>query len=80
MPSTVVATNTGIVFVQIGDPPGNVTTSSQYDEALVPGASAKRSLNDGDSPILVQSAVWFRADNAGQILIVKEIVGTAEGV
>lgn len=74
VPSSIIATNTGLVFVQVGDPPGNATESNQYDEVLNAGASVKRSLRDGDSAYLVQSAVWLRSDTANQIVIIKEVI------
>jgi hypothetical protein len=78
LPSSIIAGNTGNVFLAVNNPPGNSVEGEVYDELLNAGASVTRRLADGDSPELVHAAVWLQSDGTDQIVLVKEIIGTPE--
>lgn len=72
VPSSVIAGNTGLVYLSIGNPPGNVITRTSFDAVMNPGASNQRNTKDGHSKLEVQSAIWIQSDTAGQVVLVRE--------
>lgn len=78
LPSSVVAGNTGLVFLGIGNPPGNSLTRTSYDAVMNAGASNQRNTKDGHSEMEVKNAIWLQADTADQVCLVREDL--SEGV
>lgn len=72
VPSSVIAGNTGLVYMGIGNPPGNVVTRTSYDAVMNPGASNQRNTKEGHSDLEVHSAIWLQSDTAGQVVLVRE--------
>lgn len=72
LPSSIIAGNTGLVFVARGHAPGSVTALNTLDETLNAGASTTENLMDGSSKDRVQEEVWLISDTAGQIVNVSE--------
>lgn len=72
LPSSIVAGNTGLVYMGIGSPPGNALTKISYDAVMNPGASNERNTKDGHSDMEVKNAIWLQADTADQICLVRE--------
>lgn len=72
LPTSVVGGNAGNVFLAFGNPPGNSLTGGAYDAVLIPGASYVRNLADGHSKVEVQGAIWLHAENADQVLLIRE--------
>lgn len=78
LPSSVVAGNTGLVFLGIGNPPGNSLTKTTHDAVMNAGASNEKNTKDGHSNLEVQSAIWLQSDTADQVVMVREDL--SEGV
>jgi len=72
IPSSVIAGNTGLVYMAIGNPPGNALTKNSYDAVMNAGSSNQRNTKDGHSALEVQSAIWLQADTAGQVCLIRE--------
>ena len=72
LPSSVVSGNVGLVYLAIGNPPGNVLTRTSYDAVMNPGSSNERNTKDGHSKMEVQSAIWIQSDTIDQVVMVRE--------
>ena len=72
LPSSIIAGNTGLVYMGIGSPPGNTLTKISYDAVMNAGASNQRNSKDGHSDLEVKSAIWLQSDTADQICLVRE--------
>lgn len=75
LPSSIVAGNTGLVYLASRVPPSADVTSTVYEEVLNPGASVARTIANGDSTDVVRDAVWLVSDTAGMVVLVKEFIG-----
>lgn len=72
IPSSILATNTGIVFLSVDKIPKADTAGENNEAILNAGAAVSRKLADGDPPAEVQGAVWAIADTADQQATLKE--------
>ncbi len=72
VPSSIIAGNTGLVFISRGGPAGGVADLATADETLNAGASTTENLKDGSSEERVKDEVWAVSDTAGQIINVSE--------
>lgn len=72
LPSSIIAGNTGLVYLGIGNPPGNSLTKTSYDAVMNAGASNQRNTKDGHSDVEVKNAIWLQADTADQVVLVRE--------
>lgn len=72
LPSSIESGNTGLVFMGIGNPPGNVLARTSFDAVMNAGASNQRNTKDGHSSVEVKSAIWLQADTASQVVLVRE--------
>ena len=74
IPSSVIAGNTGLVFVSRDKIPTASTAGENNENILVAAAAIERKLENGDSKDEVQGAIWGIADTASQQCTFKEFL------
>lgn len=74
VPASVIATNTGLVFLAINKIPSANSAGENNEHILISGASLTRALALGDSVAEVTGALWAISDTADQQLTLKEFL------
>ena len=72
IPSSILAGNTGIVFLSVDKIPKADAGGENNEAILNAGAGMTRKLSEGDPPVEVQGAVWAISDTADQQCTLKE--------
>ena len=72
IPSSIIAGNTGLVFIGIGNPPGSAVTATSYNEVLNSGSATYRNATVASTEREIQEAIWAIADAADQVINVSE--------
>lgn len=72
VPSTIVASNTGIIFLSVDKIPKADTAGENNESMLNAGSAIARNLVNGDPAAEIQGAVWAISDTASQQATLKE--------
>jgi len=72
LPSTVVAANSGNIFVARGKQPDIVLTEANYDEVGVPGWTTGDNIDKTLATCPFKGQVWMRSDTGDEVCIYEE--------
>ena len=72
-PTSVVAANTGVVYVRKGFPPSSDNTGPNSGDPLTQGSQFTDTSQFDDDPALFKGQYWAIADTAAQVVIVDEV-------